>query len=365
MTNINGSGFCTGSRMTASTATAAVRAAAYVVMAMLSILGNVLVVAVVLKNGRLRSVTLNQRIASMAVADLLTSVFNMTIEIWINVENAHGRKIVWFDGLLGVILCKLVVFIQGSSVACSVSILTAIAVNRFFAVFYPLKVVRYSNSLATLTISSIWLVSFAIASPMLYAMKVVETDGVFHCIEKWAPAFDNSSSNKIYTLFLFGFLYVSPLAIITVVYSAIVRKVWRRQVSGIVIVPNRLLEFSTRKGVLRMLITVVVTFGLCWLPYYTYLLLAFVIHQQPDCGPPSNIMFFGLFLGHANSAINPCIYAIFNKEYRSGLLSLHRACLSRISRRPNHSRIRMTQLATEETTREQAGRFLRLTKYLM
>ncbi|KAK6633068.1 hypothetical protein RUM43_012811 [Polyplax serrata] len=53
-------------------------------------------------------------------------------------------------------------------------------------------------------------------------------------------------------------------------------------------------------------------FILCWMPFFTiYLIRAFC----PDCINP--IVFSVLFwLGYCNSAINPCIYALFSKDFR-------------------------------------------------
>ena len=345
-----------------TTPTAAVKVAAYSLIFVISTIGNLLVIVVVGKNRHLRSASINQLIMSLALADLLTSCFNMTVEIWIYAKEAAGQHFVWFDGSVGVVFCKLVVFLQGISVACSVLTLTAIAVNRFFAVFFPLKRMGFSsNSLSGITIGLIWLVSCTIASPMLYAMKVVEQDGNLQCTEQWSPAFDEETSRKTYTLVLLVLLYALPLGVISVLYTAVVRKVWRRQVPGNIIAPNQLVELITKKRVLRMLMTVVVVFGLCWLPYYVYLLLNFIVSDFPQgCTAPKNVIFIGLFLGHANSAINPCIYAIFNKEYRNGFLtSLHCACLStlqgsQVPRNFNQSSVRRTQLGADDMSlREQ------------
>lgn len=348
----NDSSFGRGSHDFPSNAASVAKAAAFLLIFVVSVIGNLLVIVVVGKNRRLRSCTVNQLIMSRALADLLTSLFNMTVEIWIYTKEATGTRVVWFAGGGGVVLCKIIVFVQGMSMACSVLTLTAIAVNRFFAVFFPLKV-GSSKSLSAIVIGFSWLVSCAIASPMLYAMKVIEVDGNLQCKEQWAPAFDGELSPEIYTLLLLTLLYALPLTVITVLYTAVVRKVWRRQVPGNIIVPNQLVELVTKKRVLRMLITVVVVFGLCWMPYYTYVFLNFIVYGTPQLATPANVLFIGLFLGHANSAINPCIYAIFNKEYRSSLTRVHCACLSvlqvsRVSRNFNKSSLRRTQFGTEK-----------------
>jgi len=353
----NNTSSCEDSAFPSAAAAEIAKTAAYFFICVLSTVGNLLVVIIVLKDRRLRSVAINQFIVSMAIADLLTTLFNMTVEIWIHIKKAAGQQIFWFEGAGGVVLCKGIVFVQGLSMACSVLTLIAIAVNRFIAVFYPLKM-GTTKSLSTFTVAFIWLVSFVTSSPMLYAMKVIQSeDGNLHCIEQWSPALEGGSPQKNYTLFLVTLLYAFPLAAISVLYTAIVRKVWKRQVPGNLTAPNQLVELATKKRVLRMLITVVIVFGLCWLPYYTYLSMHFLV----DSCPPANVMFIGLFLGHANSAINPCIYAIFNKECRSSLRNCNRVCLpmlpgSRVPRMSNQNTIKLTEFGTEGTAREQGKR---------
>lgn len=347
-----------GSDLTKGEAAEVAKAAAYLCIFILSTVGNLLVVVIMLKDHHLRSVAINQFIVSMAIADLLTSLFNMTIEIWIHIKYSTGQQVFWLDGAGGVILCKTIVFVQGLSMACSVLTLVAMAVNRYFAVFFPLKM-GTTKSLSTLTIVIIWVVSTVTASPMLYAMRVIEKpDGTLHCTEDWTPAFDGEKSHRNYTIFLLTIMYVLPLVAITMLYTAVVRKVWRRQVPGNITAPNQFVEHVTKKRVLRMLVTIVIVFGLCWLPYYTYLCLLFILH---GC-PPEYVSFLGLFLGHANSAINPCIYAIFKKECRVSLRGANGACLPTIhgSRVPmmttNQNTVRQSDLGFEETTREQERR---------
>ena len=72
-------------------------------------------------------------------------------------------------------------------------------------------------------------------------------------------------------------------------------------------------------------------FILCWLPFFTvYLLGAF----WPDSTPP---LLFSIFfwLGYCNSAINPCVYALFSRDFRCAFKKLLR-CNCRIEPRHKH-----------------------------
>lgn len=106
-----------------------------------------------------------------------------------------------------------------------------------------------------------------------------------------------------------------------------------------------------------MLITVVVVFTLCWLPYHVYLLLAFFVHNG-ECPISPQYIFFGLLLGHTNSAINPCIYVIFNRDFRQGFLEFLRTCSSCC--RGNNTDVRMESNSQCATFRDTAMQPLNL-----
>lgn len=68
-----------------------------------------------------------------------------------------------------------------------------------------------------------------------------------------------------------------------------------------------------------MLITVITLFCACWLPIYVYqFIYFFALHKVPCFDSSLSFYFTSLFLGHANSAINPYLYALFHKKYREG-----------------------------------------------
>lgn len=304
--------------------TATCQLLAYSAILIISIFGNSILIGAIINYPRGQTV-MNYYIINMAAADLLTTVFDMAVQIWhYGLMTAH-KPFEWLDGSVGVFLCKFIVFIQGTAIACTVFTLAAIAVNRFLAVMFPLRR-RRRNRTAFLLLFLIWMCSFAIASPMLYAMRVQEVQGVHVCLENWEPLFDNGSSPKHYTLALFGSLFVFPLLIIGILYSVIAFKVWLRTVPGNSTAPNQLHEIQTRKKILKICMTVVLVFTLCWLPFYIYLMMQFVAAKHGDCGPPEYVAFLGLFFGHANSAINPFIYIIFNSDYKKGMKKVLKRC---------------------------------------
>lgn len=281
---------------------------AYSIILFGSLVGNVLVILVVVLNRHMRSVT-NYLIVNMAVADLLLTAFNMPVTIKV----IATRSIDW-----SVVLCKIIPFTQSVSVASSVLTLTAIAIDRFLAILYPLK--RYVTfPVAYYMIAVVWIVSIAVNSPFLYAMKLVfdKNTQKNSCLEIWTPVF-SQNADKDFTIVLFVTFYVFPLSTMSVLYSFVIHNLWVRKVPGIQTPENQLRAERSKKKVLKMLLAVVVIFALCWLPVYITQFIAFFGQKRFPCGPPVTLAFVGYFFGHANSAINPAMYAIFNSSFRKG-----------------------------------------------
>ena len=222
------------------------------------------------------------------------------------------------EGPFGQISCKLVLFSQGTSMACSIITLTALAFERYFAVVFPMwKAVTITTT--RWLIALIWIASFSSTSPILYAAKVQLFEGVPYCIENWAPAFDPKRAPAIYTIVSFVLLYALPLLVISVLYSIIIAKVWGRHIPGNITPANVRLLNKSRKNVLKMLITVVLAFAFCWfLMHLNVFLQEFSDVFPAPCGIPIGLQTTGFLFGHANSAINCCIYVIFSQDFRRG-----------------------------------------------
>ena len=284
---------------------------AYFIIMFGSLIGNVLVICVVIINRQMRTVT-NHLIVNMAVADLLITAFSMPVTIKLLVTGHMD----WSNGVFSEILCKLIPFTQSLSIASSVLTLTAIAFDRFLAVMFPLKrYITFQISYGIMVV--VWIVGIAVNSPFLYAQKVIMIKGKWFCMEIWTPAFTEEAS-KHFTIVIFVVFYLIPLLTMSLLYSFIVFKLWVRKVPGNQTAENQRRSDKSKKKVLKMLMTVVILFALCWLPVYISQFIHFFDKENFPCGPPVVLSFMGLFLGYANSAINPTIYAIFNSNFRNG-----------------------------------------------
>ena len=300
---------------TDSEASKGLKITAYVIALLVSLVGNSLVMAAVLKNRQMRTVT-NCLIVNMAASDLLVTLFNMPQTMYFVVTAPDSS---WPGGEWGSFSCKFLPFIQSVSIASSVLSLTVIAVDRFLAIVFPFK--GYMTFLvATLSMATLWFVAMVTSTPLLYAMRIREQphQGVF-CGENWGPAFDQNESPKIYTVVLFTAFYVVPLVAMLFLYGILIWRLWIRKVPGNCNLENQERADKSKKKVLTMLMTVVCAFAICWLPVY---IMQFLTYFKPGVCLSSQLYFIGYFFGHLNSAINPCIYAIFNEKFRRGFVDV-------------------------------------------
>ena len=135
-------------------------------------------------------------------------------------------------GPLGQALCKLVVFVTDLSAAVSIQNLVLIAVDRFGAVILPLRSPLISSKLCPFFILATWIVTIAVNSPELFALKLVEYPGKLVCDRYWNEVFGESSSFENYLLsykVVFNFI---PLVLIAILYIIIYLKLKSQKTPG-------------------------------------------------------------------------------------------------------------------------------------
>ncbi|XP_078362156.1 neuropeptide FF receptor 2-like isoform X1 [Oculina patagonica] len=301
--------------------TKAIKTFIYCVIILGSLVGNSLVILVVYKRKRMRTTT-NFMIVNMAVSDLLFAIFTTPPSI----RTVYVGEDLLVGGITAELICKLVTFIQQVSIDVSILSLTAIAFDRFFAIMLPFRKVITCRT-TKLLIALTWLIGILFNAPMLYTNRIVViegSDGTF-CWEIWEPLFNSDTARKNYTFIHFSFFYAGPLAIITILYTAIVIELWRgNSVTFRSKADCQEVEKSNRK-VLKMCVTVLVVFALFWLPVYIFQFMYYV--GKNACAVSALIQFIGYFLCQATSAVNPLIYAFFSENYRSGFDDCLRAML--------------------------------------
>lgn len=291
-----------------------IRAVAYCIIIIASLLGNTGVVVVVYKNKSMRR-TINFFIANMSIADLLVTITYMP-----RVVSLAFAGYVWqVDGLAGLLFCKIACF---NEVAILVAIFTiiAITVDRFCAVVFPLRREMITIPMSKVIIALIWVAAFAAAFSEFYAIELREFKGKIYCYLDMDHFFGKGSSKAFFNFIIIGFFAI-PFTTILILYSGIITVLLKqRKMPGATsTVTNRQeqLRKATRRKVLKMVMVVVGTFVACWLLYFIH----FIVYSY-GIMLPCEAMFMRLFLAHFHCAFNPFIYGFYNGKYRRGIMSL-------------------------------------------
>ena len=170
------------------------KAVAYIFISLISFFGNILLLVVIFKNKQLRR-SMNHFVFNMAVSDLFNPLTVMTMKIIEIISRSSSWKVnsPW---LLGNILCKLAYFLPDVSLVVSIGSLLLIAIDRLFAVVFPLKAKLITSKVRLISILSTWLVAITIHAPYFYSFKLIPVESETYCVLNWGPAFDHMKTHR-------------------------------------------------------------------------------------------------------------------------------------------------------------------------
>ncbi|KAM9360161.1 adenosine A2a receptor a [Symphorus nematophorus] len=276
-------------------------------IALFSVLGNVLVCWAVCLNSNLQSIT-NFFVVSLAVADIAVGVLAIPFSIVISTGFCSN-----FYGCL-FIACFVLVLTQSSIFS-----LLAIAIDRYIAIKLPL---RY-NSLVTGQraqgiIAICWVLSIIIGlTPMMGWHKIPVSanstcpSGLMRCL------FEEVVVMEYMVYFNFFACVLIPLLLMLAIYLCIFMAA-RHQLKLIEVkaVHGEKTGSTLQKEVqaAKSLAIIVGLFAVCWLPLH--IINCFTLFCPQCARPPLWIMYVAIILSHANSVVNPFIYAYRIREFR-------------------------------------------------
>lgn len=273
--------------------------ALYGIIFFLGTLGNVLVCYVVCSNRAMQTVT-NLFITNLALSDILLCLVIPFTPLYTFI----GR---W---IFGRVVCHLVPYVQATSVYVSTLTLTAIAIDRFFVILYPLKQ-RMKLSTCMSVLFGIWITAMLVTLPYGIYMRVDIVNGREVCEEDW-PIESFEIYFGVSTLLL---QFVIPFCIIAYCYYRISRRLNERAKSkpGTKSARKEEADREKKRRTNRMLIAMVTIFGICWFP------LNFV-NLLNDVGSLGIYFHLVFFMAHcvavSSTCYNPFLYAWLNENFR-------------------------------------------------
>ncbi|XP_078610567.1 somatostatin receptor type 2-like [Branchiostoma floridae x Branchiostoma japonicum] len=275
----------------------------YAFVCFVGICGNSLVIYVVLRYAKMKTVT-NIYIMNLAMADVL---FMMGIPFL-------AASFALRNWPFGTVMCKIVLSLDAINMFSSVFNLTVMSVDRYLAVVHPVKSADFRRPrIAKVVNVCVWVASIIVISPVIVVAKPTEQqDGSYACNLHWSDSEDGmafwSTAFIAYT-FVIGF--VAPLIIIAVCYTLLLRKVKTASARA----GARGTRKRSRRKVTRMVIVMVVVFVICWLPFYTLQLVNLNVQLQVTPFLVGSYHFI-VTLSYANSCVNPILYALLSENFK-------------------------------------------------
>ena len=304
-----------------STAEITVKVLAYCVILLVSLIGNVFLVVVIYKNKQLRH-SINYFVFNMAVSDLFTPLTIMPVTIVQIISGSPSWKVdsPW---ILGSILCKLSYFLPDVSLVVSIENLVLIAMERFVAVVFPLKVKLISSRVRSSVIVCTWISAIAVHAPYFYTFRLFPYGNQMICRQSWAPAFNHVKAQRTYSTATFVIFIIVPICLLAIAYGTISWTLKRRikKTKQELSCHQRNRDEQLRK-IVRMSLAIIMAFVVCMIPMLVFIfILIFLWNWEvpPICVFHTVIPFMATFMLHSWSAVNPCICFVFNRKYRNGL----------------------------------------------
>ena len=304
-----------------STAERISKLCAYCFILFSSLFGNIFIIIIVYKHRDLRK-TINYFIVNMAVSDLLFSLALLPAEITkLVTDSAHWR----IGGISESIFCKLIYLASQASVLISVQSLVWIAIDRFVAVVFPMKLRLISSKIRTIAIVSTWICASLVKLPSLISSNLIVRGNDTACAETNMESFlSNNNAYGTYLLLQFCLFIIVPLVVITVLYTAIAITLNMHK-KALVGNPSNAQRHATKKRrqAIKMAVAILVQFYLC----VTLLTLVYFIpNWRPSCAIQRVLYLVTSFSLYLSFTVNPFICLSFVESYRRGLRNILCPC---------------------------------------
>lgn len=236
----------------------------YSVIVALSLCGNLLVVKVIAFGKRKMCTTTNILIASLAVSDIVMTVFNIPFNV---------ARLMLKSWPFGSFLCVSVPFVQVTCVYVSTFTMAVIAFYRWWTLSRTTASKSLTSIQLSLIIGCVWLLAAILAIPhSIFSKTVVIPTQLVRCTVEY-PEMDFDFPLWL-SVEAFATQYLIPLSITCILYIQIGFIISRQGLlAGKSNDQRKKAQSEARKKRIIMLVLVVGAFSICWLPLNLYHLL--------------------------------------------------------------------------------------------
>ncbi|GAB1604825.1 prolactin-releasing peptide receptor-like [Argonauta hians] len=306
----------------------------YALIILIGVFGNVTIALIILTNKQFHSVT-NIFIANLALSDIGMCIFNLPFQLHYQLTD---------NWVFGNVMCTVFNSSFAIPIYDSTMCILMIAIDRYILIIYPFKK-RMSNNMALCLTLIIALLAIGPAVPLAIYSKVDVLDipaiKVYKilCREKWP----SEIIRRFYTVSLFLLQFCIPIIATSIVYSRISTVLKNR--------PVHRTEHRRSQRTNRILVSIVMLFTICWLPWNIFSLF---VEFNPDLVKGKFFKVTDLFLksfAMSSSCINPFLYGWLNDNFKKEICQLFDSSKKKWNRRTGHSLLE-SKRRTNETQQD-------------
>lgn len=298
-----------------------------IIVIIVGLTGNLMVIIVVLKHRSMRTTT-NYYIFSLAVSDLFVTAFAMPWKIVTLMTDGDRVPV-------NPVICGIVEILMPFLVFTSVWTLVAISLDRYLVIVHPLKS-RYFNTRARAmrNLIIIWILPFFVFSPYFYPFDAhtyyfcSEYGSIKRVICQHKLILKAPKLDTFYRFFQLVVIFLIPVGLLCFTCGGIAWRLLYYNEDDKMLKNSVKKEEKGRRKVAKMVLVVVFAFTLCWLPHYVVGFIA----SFSDVFEKSNFIFIQVLVytcGFINSCMNPIIYALMSRAFRTCFWGILTICCPR------------------------------------
>lgn len=275
-----------------------------------AVLGNALVVWAVLAHRSMRTTT-NCFLVNLSLADAMTATFNVVFNLVYMLEShwAFGQPYCVFSN-----------FLANLTLASSAFTITAMSVDRYFAIVQPLCG-RPRRRRAVVTLCAVWSGSALLSLPTLLYSRTRSYRYGDHsvrtvCLLVWPDGrLHGSLADYVYNILFLALTYGVPVSTMVVTYSRMSWVLWGSRCIG-EFTEHQQIALRNKQKVVKMLLIVVILFTVSWLPYHAYFIYLFHHPAAAYADCIQHVYLAMYLLAMAHTAYNPIVYYCMNQRFK-------------------------------------------------
>ncbi|NXF10572.1 AA3R protein, partial [Smithornis capensis] len=273
-------------------------------VALFATLGNILVIWVVKLNSTFQNTTL-YFIVSLALADIAVGILVMPLAIVVSL----GITVHFYTCLF--MCCLMVIFTTASILS-----LLAIAIDRYLRVKLPTRYkIITTERRVWWALGLCWSVSVLVGLVPMFGWNKTRNSDFLTC--------QFLSVMRMDYMVYFGFFIwtLVPLLIMCALYAEIFHIIRTKLSQSMGNVRGAGAFYGQEFRTAKSLALVLFLFAISWLPLC---ILNCIVYFYPETQIPQYLMYLGILLSHANSAMNPIVYACKIKKFKNTYLFILR-----------------------------------------